>query len=297
MAFQHLLLELGQWRERNVPEIVEELIANPRIPSRLRVNAWGLLLRRSGLKGVDRIRRRIRTDLERRRLSHEEWQELASLAELVATHRLPMGAILLELAASVPRRINPAFHRIHGALLGWHAANAAMPGSYSWLLDEGLPMFKTALKESATKGADIPWTWLEAFAECPPAILTRLAKITEEIWQMLTPDVQSELMQNFSRYPELFPSALLEEAMNSEDEDLREVAAELMLGVNPGRLVRERQDSPAIDHMMRETSAMSGILFFQDRLYTPQTCSFIPFDGAPKIPLPKPLGYWDIPTV
>ena len=282
MAFQHLLIELRQWREREVPVIVPQLIGDPLVDSALRVKAWDLLLSRTGSHGVTQLRERFRRDLDRHRLPHEEWQELASLAELVALNRLPMGSDLEELASRAPKRYDAVLQRIEGALLSWHAASPGMPDSHAWLVNEGIPRLKKVLQSCARKGAEVPWTWLEVFADCPVDILRQLAEMITELWPILESSVRAELMYNFARHPHLFPRSLLDQARDSEDDDLRHVAAELLLGTDPGRLVRERLEDPDVDRLLRDTAATSGILFFKDSLYSPTAAAFIPYSEPQK---------------
>lgn len=280
IAFEHLLTELRQWPERAVPPMIEALVAGETTPLPLRAKAWELLLIRTGLQGVKRFRERIRKDLDAGRLGEFAWRELASLAEVAARNRLPVEIELTELARRVPKRFALERQRIWGALFDWHAANARIPSSHRWLLNEGVPQLEAELRECSQADTDVPWVWLEVFGECPEPILARLAETIIRLRDVLEPGVLAELMHNFSRHPKLLPADLIANAKDSEDSGLRTVGLELMLECDPGSLVASRESEPAIDKLLRETATNCGILFFNDRLYSPETASFVPYRGC-----------------
>jgi hypothetical protein len=85
----------------------------------------------------------------------------------------------------------------------------------------------------------------------------------------MKPETAAELFHCYHANPKLIPVPLARALLESESRDLRQVGSILLLELDPGLLMRQRASDEVVECLLRETSNHEGVLFFEDRLYSP----------------------------
>lgn len=279
LPYQHLLETLKEWRELPVPESVYAMLDDPKTPLHVQISLWELVLARDGVLGVTRLHKKMRDLGGKQRLAELDWHRLGGLAQALLRSRIPRFEVIEWLAGRVPRKFTLEYERLWGVVIELRVIDSQSLDSERWLISTGIPLVKRELLERAARGEALPWTWLGCWLGASVTVLIALREVLLELWKSLEPDVAAELFHHFHDHPRLVPLPVARALFASESEELRRVGMELLLELDPGLLMSQRKASD-VEELLRETSANSGVLFFQDRLYNPRVPGFVEYSPS-----------------
>ncbi|MGE3311202.1 MAG: NACHT domain-containing NTPase [Limisphaerales bacterium] len=271
-----LLDLLKPWAERQIPPSMEGLLRRTDAGPSVRASIWEIICRRGGIHGEARLRRHLEEFWEPSR-GEKSPEELVGILEFIAAQRL---GFLRELEILLNRFGKGAGPYVQDAI--WATATAVVlasgeqPKALEWLLDVAVPTLEKALLTPGQETGRLSHR-LAAFRRAPGTVLEAIANMTRAVWNSVSPDSRLTLLQFFTDFPAQAPTAIVLQALDSDDQELKITAVEILAVTDPGRLMNERSHDPAIDQVLLRKSARDGTLYFTNGFYDPARRSFMEY--------------------
>jgi hypothetical protein len=92
----------------------------------------------------------------------------------------------------------------------------------------------------------------------------------------MEPEDAAHLFGAFRSKPDLIPVETARSLLDSTSDDLLQVGVDLLVPLDPGYLMRRRDDQ-RIAKVIQESALHAGVLYFKDRLYSPLIPGFVEY--------------------
>jgi hypothetical protein len=271
-----ILKPLKEWKDLKLPSWVDDLLEKPELPLVCQTALWELVVAREGSEGIERLEKRMSDMISRPSLREADCDWLLEHVRLLVQERIPRFQLVQIIADRFPARFVAQRTGLLSALIKLRVMDCHSLDSEQWLLQVGVPMFRTELLESLQSGNASFESWKGCWSGATPLILAALRDVVLESWEKMEPEAAVELFHEFLDYPALIPVGTARRLLDSESEELRQVGMELLLELDPGLLIR-RCGNEKVSRFLRNTSINSGVLFFQDRLYNPGLPGYVEY--------------------
>lgn len=274
-----LIEALRHWDSRPLPKGVYEALWSPGNSFDLRRFLWNMVLVREGALGLGKLKEWVFEQLRRPELNESDCDELVALLGLICQERVMDFEFVESVADRIPVRF--ASHRAVAlaSLVSLHLLQCNLQESESWVLRIGVPLFQKELQRCGLSGARPCEIWLKCWETAPPSVLSALREVVLKFWQRMDPKDAASVFAAFVSKPELIPIGVAQSLLEAESTELLRVGVELLLKLDPGLLMRRRDDT-RIETQLRDASVKGGILFFEDRLYSPHIPGFVEYSKA-----------------
>jgi hypothetical protein len=270
---------LKPWVEREVPASMEGLLQREDMAPAVRGSVWEIITRRGGIHGETRLKRHLK-GLTESTLGKGAVEELVAIIEFVARHRLPLLHDLEVLLQKFGGEKDP---RVQAAI--WTAATTMMvadgdqPRAQQWLMSTGLAALERALRSPGHDPERVA-IHLAAFQGAPVEVVEAISIMARAVWKPVPPETRRHLLRFFVDYPRQVPMDLVQKSFDSEDQELKITAIEILAITDPGRLMPERVHEPRVDEILRRKSSQDGTLYFSHGFYDPASRSFREYSAA-----------------
>jgi hypothetical protein len=274
-----LIEALRHWDSRPLPKGVYEALLSPGSSFDLRRFLWNMVLVREGVLGLGKLKEWVFQQLRRPELNESDCDELVALLGLICQEQIMDFEFVESVADRIPVRF--ASHRAVAlaSLVSLHLLQCNLPESESWVLRIGVPLFQKELQRCVLSGARPCEIWLKCWEDAPPSVLSALREVVLKFWKRMDPKDAASVFAAFVSKPDLIPIGVAQSLLESEATELLRVGVELLLKLDPGLLMRRRDDE-RIETQLRDASVKGGILFFEDRLYSPLIPGFVEYSKA-----------------
>ncbi len=274
-----LIKKLQKWRNRPVCVEVHQALRDPSTSSDLREALWRLVLAREGKEGLKSLQDRILKLAGQRNLDKFGFYELAVLMSIHVQERNSTLALMESFVETIPKRFESERSHALAKLIYLHVTQAGSARSENWLLQVGIPALRDELNRCLDKDIAIGNQWLENWLNAPQAVLTALADVLLEFWRRMEPSSIMKLSESLGSNldPRLveIPLALVDSATGRQ----LEYWLKLLIRFDPCFLIC-RRDDPRLRRAIQEAAQRSGLLFFEDRLYSPHLPGFVEYSKA-----------------
>jgi hypothetical protein len=294
LLLEPILLCLKDWAERPVPDTVERLLASEDGDPSVRAYAWEVLVRRSGIDGLCRLRKHLADLAEAPRWTEKQLRELVAVVGFVGEERLPLEReleALLERAEESGEDL--VIDALWACLTQWHGDRARLPSHWQWFKERCLPALRLALTRTEVPPETTVSNWLASLRGCPDSVRTEVARLVEDVWPSVQVALKPSLLNLFTEAPEFAPAAVVREVMADPEASLRQsVLLDMLAQVEPGWLVALRAREPEADRALLRRSIVYGTLFFDTGFWEPRDLSFQPYPSIsdPHGETPRPPG-------
>ncbi len=239
---------------------------------------WGVALTRGGQAGVDLLLKRVSETCAKEKIGRFEWQWLAVMAGIMASHKIIRTDIIKSLVARIPADMKSESLLLWAALVAMHVRGGSAPDADRWLRDVAVPFFGGMLKAKVCYDRDVCDAWVDCWKGSSESVLCGLRDVILVVSTRSFPRQWAGLFGNFLQFPKIIPVSIARRMFESKSENYRHFGRLLLLFLDP-RLLCMNLKNLEVKETLSRLSYSGEVIFFSERAFCADPPGYINYLG------------------